>query len=243
MNFFTTSKTTDQSQNDQKDVKTDVPNKALPLSAMQRTKQIMRASKTGKKANKKPISVHLFSTLSNNAGANTVNSYTPGVSPVVAQDYAGFAGLYDECRCTHVKVYGTLSTLGTFAGTPTLGASALWGFAWDPINAGAYGGLADVCTAVHHHGPIAIPVATTAGTQAGVQVQPKDGVYVLNVKLHSDPLYTTITTGAIGGGWFGTNTASITIGYLKSYVSALGAATSSNITFFVDMTCEFRDRT
>jgi hypothetical protein len=186
---------------------------------------------------KAPVYTYIVGTYTSSSAANTALATSTVQSPVGAQDWAGYAALYDECRVVSVKIHVNADC------TQNVQNSAVtWGCAFDPINPAAYANIADVITARYKFAPLAFPGTLDVTSQTPAPMN-ATGFYTKSFKLHPGRV-TVDSATAIGGGWFGTSaTSNDVIGYFKCYCPALGAGVVCNVSWYTEYECEFRDRT
>jgi len=182
----------------------------------------------GKQITVKLVQKQTFSTASATA-YNTVLA----LSPIGVQDWTSFASLYDIARVKSLVIHQKLTSGAANQGGQT------WAIAFDPANAGAYAGVADVLTAAHNSGPI--PFEDNLSTPSAVT---RNGFLKWGLKFPEQKMRITddATSSSIGGGWFATESTSLVTGYLKPYVEAV-TGTTSIVVLWIEYWCVFAMRT
>jgi len=186
-----------------------------------------------------PIRAKIVGTVSITSGSNAFNQGVMSLSPVGQQDFAAFAGVFDEARVTRVD-FDVAMNQSPGSSNPVPGG---WAVAWDPSNIGTYGSVPDALTAEYHVGPLALP---TNSNNAVPQSETKSGFHHFSAPVKPQRLTGDGSiSGDVGGGWFatGTSSANAIVGYVKCTIPALGSSTTSTFYGFVTYTCEFRNRT
>jgi len=179
-------------------------------------------------------------TTNGTSAANTANAFVSGLDVTSAADYAAFAGVYDEARCTGANLHFIV----TSSGVPTT-VSTLWSANFDPTNSAAPVSEADCRINQVSIGPylawnsqtIFPQIACIDGRGRMPCIQVKSGALATPLSLGTGP-----NVNLVGGDWYPTAATSAVVGFAKLYVGALGAGVSSTVTLAATYHMEFRMR-
>jgi len=159
--------------------------------------------------------------------ANTAYTTIKNLTPLGLGDAVSFSLVFDECRVTHVTIEMFVSGWDT-AGNATAAAItfAIGGYAYDPVNTGAYANASDLLDASYHLGPVIIGNLTAQPLLSKRQ----------KVRIPIPPVIDTVySTALLGSNWVAASDTAIIVGYFKPYFQACGA----NRTVSVQLICSY----
>jgi len=182
----------------------------------------------------RPITIMLYERYTvagtANAAYNTVKTLVPGNST----QFATFAAVFDEYKCTEMKT--TIKAVPTVNGTQT--GLAMWVVAYDWGVAGALGSIPSAFTQPNkvfgdiNFASAQVTISTTAS-----------GFHHLNAKIPAGPMADVgIITDLMSGIWVPTSDAGAIVGYLKPYVEATGTLGVVALNGVIGYVTEFRCR-
>jgi len=170
------------------------------------------------------------------SGANTFNQGAVALSPVGLQDWTAFASLYDECRVTAMTMHTRADPSVTGTALPVI-----WGACLDPADASVISNVPDILSAQYSTGPLLLGGGSVA--PANPYMNMHNGLARAHMPLPAGRLTDTVTTGVVGGGWFGTDSASTIItGFAKCAIPGIGSTGVSSWSALIEYHVEFRDR-
>jgi hypothetical protein len=171
-----------------------------------------------------------------NAAGASVFTLTPGTSA----EFAGFAGLYDDWRTTHVEFFMAVGFTVTASGIPSsvLNSLCFYGGVYDPVDSTALVGVSDAMDYDHRMSPM------KAGYDAVNSPNDisKGGLHSVKCKIPAPVVDPGILSDLLDSNWVSTKDTAVLVGYFKTYVEAAGALTSSTTAAFARFHVEFRSR-
>jgi hypothetical protein len=182
----------------------------------------------------KPMKIWLYlpavtSTSSTTTAQAPVTSLVPGS----CAEFTNLQALFDEYRVEEVKANYAL--VASQAGIAPLD----WCVAYDAADSTAYGGMVVLLAAQRRLPPMHY---TAGGGVSPLAVSPTGFVREWRFRIPKGVIYQS--GGAVAGSatWSATSATSQAYGYLKAYVGAPSAGTTT-LEGYVAMLCEFRNRT
>jgi hypothetical protein len=200
---------------------------------------------TGKRgihhSNAKSTFVTLSTKLGGSAsGANAANAAIFNLTPGTSSEFAGFAGLYDDWRTTHLEFFIAVGFSVTASGINTTVQNQLCfiGAVYDPVDNTALISVVDAMDYDHRIGPFK---AGYDGVNSPNDIS-KGGLHSLKCKIPAPVVDPGILSDLLDSNWVSTKDTAVVVGYIKAYCEAAGALTSSTISGFVRFHVEFRSR-
>lgn len=170
------------------------------------------------------------------SAANTANVGVFPVEPALSSEFASFAALYEECKVTGGTFHFDVSTNAA----PITAGTEIDVVSYDPMSATALTSIADGLEDAQH---VIFQATPVAGTLTNPRPVTANGLWAFNFKVPKGTARTTASAAVFGGSdWSLTADAADIYGYLKVYISALGAAITSLINGYVVLDVEFRSR-
>jgi len=188
------------------------------------------------------ISGRVLQTTAVTSSANTAQAGVVKLTPQSATEFASYLSLYDEAKVSSIDVWYNVSANGG-----TIPTSTDWGLAFDPINNGAYTSAPGVLLASQHQfGKMTAGIgASTAACPLPVN---EKGVFHWHIAVPKGATALTNATDGplfVGGQWFETGDSDTTaiVGYVKTYIPAMGSGIMSTVDLHIVYNCRFRSRT
>jgi hypothetical protein len=176
------------------------------------------------------------------SAANTAFNTVSTLTPLAASEATTYSIVYDTARCRGfwLKLYGQVTTTANGVPTNAINTTTVQGLAYDASNNGSYASVEATLIAENHWGPYcpnALPQQYTGGGYGSGM--PGKWSYVKIPKPVVDP---GLVTDLLDSNWVSSKDTGVVVGYLKPYLTAAGAATSSVMNVFVIFDMEFTSR-
>jgi hypothetical protein len=200
------------------------------VSAKQKLKNLLRMTGVGTRAMKVWL---WFECTPVNSATGTFQAPVFRIRPSDSTEFSALSDIFDEYRCEEVK---TRTAISFSLGIATV--AVRFSMAYDPLNNGAYTGLAAPLPAVYHLGPICCH-----NSNSNPITMTPDGYQHLNFKIPTGP--TNEATGVSitnTGNWTDSGTTAADYGFLKYYVTAPTAGVLSTVSPIIGMLVHFRMR-
>jgi len=178
----------------------------------------------------KDISLVFTTNYVSSAASN--NTAITSVEPAVSADWADYSLLYDEVKVTS----GIYRWFSFFSGSNTVVSQAV--VVYDPVDATALTSTAQGTTYSQKHcyafAPVA--VAPTAVTRSG------NFEFKFHVPKGAPARSATVGQTLFGNEWASTTDGTDVWGYIKHFIPAQGASTTTTIVTSLELKCQFRSR-
>jgi hypothetical protein len=174
------------------------------------------------------------------SGASAPVSTVTSLYPNNSTDAVTLAGVFDESRTTHLEVYVRFQclTAANVPSGPVVPAPDAM-VVYDPANAAAYGGVIGGLDADMRIGPCSLRAGTSPSYDGdGVKYEWHHRVWAIPTAL-VDP---GLVTDLLGSNWVSAKDTAVLIGYLKPYITSMGAAGYGNMLVYPIFHMEWRVR-
>jgi hypothetical protein len=189
----------------------------------------------------KPLTVQLVGAVTATTAAGVAINANFGVIPSSYQDYAAFAGLYDE-----VKFVKGQADFRVDYGTPTGQNQPIpLVIAYDPIDGTAPTTVIQTLTFQQHLGPLTIGVCgaqLATNLAGGPAVVNRTGYWKFGFHMPKGAVRNSAVATNAGGEWMASSDAADTWGYLKVSSGTPIAAVTLITTMYIRVTVMFRSR-